>query len=66
MIFIACCITIIPLIIIGVIAKVYFRKTYFEICGLLSGACTGPTSTSIFPSNGKKRSAFSNILQHIV
>ncbi|MGL6021714.1 MAG: hypothetical protein ACRC0A_01200 [Chitinophagaceae bacterium] len=40
MIFIACCITIIPLIMIGVIAKVYFRKTYFEICGLLSGACT--------------------------
>lgn len=35
-------ITMIPLFIIGIIAKKYFKKTYFEICGLLAGACTDP------------------------
>lgn len=35
-------ITMIPLIITGIIAKKYFRKTYFEICGLLAGASTDP------------------------
>jgi len=35
-------ITIIPLITAGIIAKRYFKKTYFEICGLLAGASTDP------------------------
>lgn len=35
-------ITMVPLLIIGFIAHKYFRKTYFEICGLLSGASTDP------------------------
>ena len=35
-------ITIIPLIAVGLIAKKYFKKTYFEICGLLAGASTDP------------------------
>jgi putative transport protein len=35
-------ITIAPLIIVGCIARKYFRKTYFEICGLLAGASTDP------------------------
>ncbi len=35
-------ITMLPLLIIGFIAKKFFRKTYFEICGLLAGACTDP------------------------
>jgi putative transport protein len=35
-------ITMLPLLIVGVIAHKYFRKTYFEICGLLAGASTDP------------------------
>jgi len=35
-------ITMIPLLLIGIIARKFFRKTYFEICGLLAGACTDP------------------------
>lgn len=35
-------ITIVPLITVGIIAKKYFKKTYFEICGLLAGASTDP------------------------
>ena len=35
-------ITIVPLVIIGLIASYFFRKTYFEICGLLAGASTDP------------------------
>ncbi|HLG39796.1 MAG TPA: putative transporter [Chitinophagaceae bacterium] len=35
-------ITMAPLLIIGFVAHKYFRKTYFEICGLLSGASTDP------------------------
>lgn len=35
-------ITMVPLLCIGIIAKKFFRKTYFEICGLLAGACTDP------------------------
>lgn len=35
-------ITILPLLIIGFIARKFFRKTYFEICGLLAGASTDP------------------------
>lgn len=35
-------ITMIPLLVMGVVASKFFRKTYFEICGLLAGACTDP------------------------
>ncbi|MDP4262494.1 MAG: putative transporter [Bacteroidota bacterium] len=35
-------ITMIPLLLVGFIAKKYFRKTYFEVCGLLAGASTDP------------------------
>ena len=35
-------VTIIPLITVGIIAKKRFKKTYFEICGLLAGASTDP------------------------
>lgn len=35
-------ITIVPLLLVGVIARKYFRKTFFEICGLLAGASTDP------------------------
>ncbi|MGG9961046.1 putative transporter [Ferruginibacter sp. SUN106] len=35
-------ITMLPLLIVGIIAHKFFRKTYFEICGLLAGASTDP------------------------
>jgi putative transport protein len=35
-------ITMIPLLVVGIIATKFFRKTYFELCGLLAGACTDP------------------------
>ena len=35
-------ITMVPVIIVGLVASKFFRKTYFEICGLLAGACTDP------------------------
>ena len=35
-------ITMVPLLIVGFIAHKYFKKTYFEICGLLAGASTDP------------------------
>lgn len=35
-------ITMIPLLIVGIIAHKYFKKTYFETCGLLAGASTDP------------------------
>ena len=35
-------ITMVPLLIVGIIATKFFRKTYFEMCGLLAGACTDP------------------------
>jgi putative transport protein len=35
-------VTILPLLIFGYIARRFFRKTFFEICGLLAGASTDP------------------------
>ncbi len=35
-------VTVIPLLLTGIIARKYFKKTYFEICGLLAGASTDP------------------------
>jgi putative transport protein len=35
-------ITLLPLIIVGFISRVYLKKNYLEICGLLSGSMTDP------------------------
>jgi putative transport protein len=35
-------ITFVPLLTIGLVAHFVFRKTYFEVCGLLAGASTDP------------------------
>lgn len=35
-------ITMVPLLLVGYIARHYFRKTFFEVCGLLAGASTDP------------------------
>ncbi|MBC6493010.1 putative transporter [Flavihumibacter stibioxidans] len=35
-------ITLIPLLVMGWVAHRFFRKTYFEVCGFLSGASTDP------------------------
>jgi len=35
-------ITVVPLLLFGIIARKYFRKTFFEICGLLAGSSTDP------------------------
>jgi putative transport protein len=35
-------ITLVPLLTIGMIAHYVFRKTFFEVCGLLAGASTDP------------------------
>ena len=35
-------ITFVPLFLVGLLAKYVFRKTYFEVCGLLAGASTDP------------------------
>lgn len=35
-------ITIVPLLLVGIIAMRWFKKSYFEICGLLAGASTDP------------------------
>ncbi len=35
-------ITMLPLLIVGVIAHKFFKKTFFEVCGLLAGASTDP------------------------
>ena len=35
-------ITMVPLLIVGLVAKYAFKKSFFEICGLLAGASTDP------------------------
>jgi putative transport protein len=35
-------ITLLPLMLIGIIAMKWFKKSYFEMCGLLAGASTDP------------------------
>lgn len=35
-------ITLVPLLLVGWIAHRFFKKTYFELCGLLAGASTDP------------------------
>jgi putative transport protein len=35
-------ITLIPLVIVGLIARLFMKRNFFEICGLLSGSMTDP------------------------
>lgn len=35
-------ITFLPIFIVGVVAKLTTKKSYFELCGLLAGSCTDP------------------------
>jgi len=35
-------ITLVPLLLIGFIARISLKRNYFEICGLLSGSMTDP------------------------
>lgn len=46
-------ITILPLLIVGLIAHYAFRKTYFEICGLLAGASTDPPALAFAMQTAK-------------
>ena len=39
-------ITLLPIIIIGFISKLFLKRNYFEICGLLSGSMTDPPALS--------------------
>jgi putative transport protein len=50
-------ITIIPLLIGGLIAHFGFRKTYFEICGLLAGASTDPPALAFSSQMAKNEVA---------
>jgi putative transport protein len=46
-------ITVLPLLVIGLIAHYVFRKTYFEICGLLAGASTDPPALAFAMQTAK-------------
>jgi putative transport protein len=35
-------ITLIPILIVGCLAKIFSKRNYFELCGLLAGSCTDP------------------------
>jgi len=35
-------ITLVPIIIIGLITRYFFKRNYFEVCGLISGSMTDP------------------------
>lgn len=35
-------ITLVPLLLVGFLSKLFFKKTFFETCGLLAGASTDP------------------------
>jgi putative transport protein len=52
-------ITIIPLLTVGLIAHYGFRKTYFEVCGLLSGASTDPPALAF--SNQMAKNEVANV-----
>ncbi|MFN4285397.1 MAG: putative transporter [Lacibacter sp.] len=52
-------ITLIPLLTVGIIAHYYFRKTYFEVCGLLSGASTDPPALAF--SNQMAQNEVANV-----
>lgn len=52
-------ITLLPLLIVGMIAHYGFRKTYFEVCGLLSGANTDPPALAF--SNQMAKNEVANV-----
>ena len=52
-------ITLVPLLVVGIIAHFFFRKTYFEICGLLAGASTDPPALAF--ANQMARSEVANV-----
>lgn len=52
-------ITSIPLFTVGLIAHYGFRKTYFEVCGLLSGASTDPPALAF--SNNMAQNEVANV-----
>lgn len=53
-------ITMVPLLLIGLIAHFVFRKTYFEICGILSGASTDPPALAFSSQLAKNEVASIN------
>ncbi|MFT3845958.1 MAG: putative transporter [Lacibacter sp.] len=53
-------ITMVPLLIVGMVAHYGFRKTYFEICGLLSGASTDPPALAFSSQLAKNEVASIN------
>jgi putative transport protein len=52
-------ITLLPLLTVGLIAHYGFRKTYFEVCGLLSGASTDPPALAF--SNQMAKNEVANV-----
>jgi len=53
-------ITMVPLLVVGLIAHYGFRKTYFEICGILSGASTDPPALAFSSQLAKNEVASIN------
>lgn len=53
-------VTMVPLIVVGLIAHYGFRKTYFEICGILSGASTDPPALAFSSQLAKNEVASIN------
>lgn len=57
-------ITFIPDLIIGVLARVVFKKNYLEICGLLAGACSSPPTlafTTAFTQSDKPSFVYATV-----
>lgn len=53
-------VTMVPLLLVGLIAHYGFRKTYFEICGILSGASTDPPALAFSSQLAKNEVASIN------
>ncbi|MBK8087622.1 MAG: putative transporter [Chitinophagaceae bacterium] len=53
-------VTMVPLLVVGLIAHYGFRKTYFEICGILSGASTDPPALAFSSQLAKNEVASIN------
>ncbi len=53
-------VTMVPLLVVGMVAHYGFRKTYFEICGLLSGASTDPPALAFSSQLAKNEVASIN------
>ena len=52
-------VTLLPLLLVGIIAHYGFRKTYFEVCGLLAGASTDPPALAF--TNQMAKSEVANV-----